>query len=150
MYKIGDYVIYQNGVGQIISINEEYAHLLTYPISQEIKVSTLDIIRKICSVDKINEVIERIAYIQTLQIPHEKWNYDIYHEAMSAYDELEWVKVIKSEYLRKKNKRIQNHEKQMAKQAKEFLYSEISLLKGVPYFQVEKYIYDYIHNDDWQ
>ena len=130
--------------------SEEYVHLLTYPISQEIKVSTLDIIRKICSVDKINEVIERIAYIQTLQIPHEKWNYDIYHEAMSAYDELEWVKVIKSEYLRKKNKRVQSHEKQMAKQAKEFLYSEISLLKGVPYSQVEKYIHDYIHNDDWQ
>ena len=74
---------------------------------------------------------------------------DIYCDAMNEYDEISWVKVIKSTYLRNKQKKAKDFEKRMAKEAKEFLYGEISILLNIPYKNVEKYIIEKVRNDEW-
>ena len=94
-------------------------------------------------------MIDRIAYICTFPIDNEKMRKDIYCDAMNEYDEISWVKVIKSTYLKNKQKKAKDFEKRMAKEAKEFLYGEISILLNIPYKNVEKYIIEKVRNDEW-
>ena len=46
------------------------------------------------------EIIERIPYILTIQAPNSKMRKELYQMALREYDEIAWVKVIKSSYLR--------------------------------------------------
>lgn len=150
MYKDNDYIIYDQGIGQIIDINQDTVSLLLIPTHQKIKKHISQIIRPICSVEKINEIIDRIAYTCTLQITSEKFREEIYQDAMKQYDELEWVKVIKSEYIRNKARKVKGFERKFAKEAKQYLYSEISILLNIEYNQVEQYIFDKIHEEEWE
>lgn len=150
MYKVDEYIIYQNGVGHIIEQNQDKMIILRYPNQERIEISLSQVIRRICDLKTIEEVVDRIAYTCTLSMLHERFRQDVYQEAMNSYDELEWIKVIKTEYVRSKMNKSQDFEKKFAKQAKYYLYSEISILLNISYDTVEKYIHDYIHNDIWE
>lgn len=149
MYKINEYVIYDDGIGQIDHIEDNKVFLLTYPENQKIEIDLSQVVRKICSKEVIEEVIERIAYTCTLQIINEKFRKEVYQDAMKQFDELEWIKVIKSEYIRHKASKAKDFEKMYAKQAKHYLYCEISILLGIDYNDVEQYIVDKIHEEQW-
>lgn len=148
MYSIYNDVITKKGIGKIIDVQDDY-HVELYHSHQQVRMSEDDIIREICSQEVIEEIIDRIAYICTFSIDNEKMREDIYCDAMNEYDEINWVKVIKSTYLRNKQKKAKDFEKRMAKEAKEFLYGEISILLNIPYKNVEKYIIEKVRNDEW-
>ena len=148
MFLMNNYVITKKGIGKIIDVQDDY-HVELYHSQQQIRLSEDDIIREICSQEVIEEMIDRIAYICTFPIDNEKMRKDIYCDAMNEYDEISWVKVIKSTYLRNKQKKAKDFEKRMAKEAKEFLYGEISILLNIPYKNVEKYIIEKVRNDEW-
>ena len=145
---MNNYVITKKGIGKIIDVQDDY-HVELYHSEQQIRISEDDIIREICSQEVIEEMIDRIAYICTFSIDNEKMRKDIYCDAMNEYDEISWVKVIKSTYLKNKQKKAKDFEKRMAKEAKEFLYGEISILLNIPYKNVEKYIIEKVRNDEW-
>ena len=71
----------------------------------ELKAS--DIVRKICSKDKIIEMIDRVGFITVIQAPNEKVRKEFYQQAMDKYDELEWIRVIKTAYLHGQDQRLQ-------------------------------------------
>ena len=148
MFLMNNYVITKKGIGKIIDVQDDY-HVELYHSQQQIRISEDDIIREICSQEVIEEMIDRIAYICTFSIDNEKMRKDIYCDAMNEYDEISWVKVIKSTYLKNKQKKAKDFEKRMAKEAKEFLYGEISILLNIPYKNVEKYIIEKVRNDEW-
>ena len=148
MFLMNNYVITKKGIGKIIDVQDDY-HVELYHSEQQIRISEDDIIREIFSQEVIEEMIDRIAYICTFSIDNEKMRKDIYCDAMNEYDEISWVKVIKSTYLRNKQKKAKDFEKRMAKEAKEFLYGEISILLNIPYKNVEKYIIEKVRNDEW-
>lgn len=148
MFLMNNYVITKKGIGKIIDVQDDY-HVELYHSQQQIRISEDDIIREIFSQEVIEEMIDRIAYICTFSIDNEKMRKDIYCDAMNEYDEISWVKVIKSTYLRNKQKKAKDFEKRMAKEAKEFLYGEISILLNIPYKNVEKYIIEKVRNDEW-
>ena len=148
MFLMNNYVITKKGIGKIIDVQDDY-HVELYHSEQEIRISEDDIIREIFSQEVIEEMIDRIAYICTFSIDNEKMRKDIYCDAMNEYDEISWVKVIKSTYLKNKQKKAKDFEKRMAKEAKEFLYGEISILLNIPYKNVEKYIIEKVRNDEW-
>ena len=148
MFLMNNYVITKKGIGKIIDVQDDY-HVELYHSQQQIRISEDDIIREIFSQEVIEEMIDRIAYICTFSIDNEKMRKDIYCDAMNEYDEISWVKVIKSTYLKNKQKKAKDFEKRMAKEAKEFLYGEISILLNIPYKNVEKYIIEKVRNDEW-
>lgn len=148
MFLMNNYVITKKGIGKIIDVQDDY-HVELYHSEQQIRISEDDIIREIFSQEVIEEMIDRIAYICTFSIDNEKMRKDIYCDAMNEYDEISWVKVIKSTYLKNKQKKAKDFEKRMAKEAKEFLYGEISILLNIPYKNVEKYIIEKVRNDEW-
>lgn len=101
-------------------------------------------IREISSRTDLEELIERMPYIRTIQAATSKGRKELYQMAMDEYDDVEWVKVIKSAYLRIQENRYEEYELEYAKRAKEFLYQEIAIRLAVPFEKVEDYLHDII------
>ncbi|MDD3138509.1 MAG: hypothetical protein PHX08_06010 [Lachnospiraceae bacterium] len=98
------------------------------------------VIREISSKEALQDIIERIPYIQTIQAPNSRIRKELYQMAMDQYDDLEWVKVIKSVYLRMQDKHYEEYEPAFMSKAKEFLYTEIAISFEIPLNQVENFI----------
>lgn len=110
----------------------------------EIKNTSDGYIREISSKTYLEELIDRMPYIRTIQATTSKGRKELYQMAMDEYDDVEWVKVIKSAYLRVQENRYEEYELEYAKKAKDFLYQEISLRLDVPFEKVEDYLHDII------
>ena len=68
---------------------------------------------------------------------------------MAEYDEISWIRIIKTIYIREKDHRLIPLELEYSKQAKEYFHSEVSILLNIDYKDVEKYISDKVSNDEW-
>lgn len=68
---------------------------------------------------------------------------------MDEYNEMKWVEIMKTEYLRRKRKKVHSFETEYANRARLFLYSEISILLDIGLKSVENYIKETIRNEQW-
>jgi len=156
MYEIGDYVINRRGgVWKITDTRCDtstgmpveyslFAHgnsdnVITLPVGGD------EIVRKIADKDAFSEAIERIPYIRTIQAPNDKIRRELYDEAMSKYDEIEWIKVIKTVYLRRQQKKLLPYETAYSAAAQGYLHGEASVLFDMPASSVEAYITGMVH-----
>jgi hypothetical protein len=152
VYEKGDYVICASGgVWRVIDTGSDKIHLGAHESGEEmiLAAENAEIIRKIVSKQEILDVIGRVGYIRTIQAPNEKFRRVLYEDAMAKYDELEWVKVIKSVYLRRQDGRLMSGESEYGEKAKTYLHSEISVLLGIPTDKVEKHIASVVSDDSW-
>jgi CarD family transcriptional regulator len=152
MYEIGDYVICRSGGVWRVTKIEGAACELTEHERGGVKVVTGDseeIVRRIIAKEEMLDLIGRVAFIRTIAAPNDKIRNELYLEAMSKFAEVEWVKVIKSAYLRREGRRILAAEMAYSEKAKEFLYGEISVLLAIPVQEVESYIASAIAADSW-
>ena len=101
---------------------------------------TEDIIRKISTKEALEELVERMPYIQTIQASNAKSRKELYELSMSEYDDLEWVKVIKSVYLRMEDHHYEDFEPEYAERAKHFLYGEFSIRFNIHFEEVESFL----------
>lgn len=99
-----------------------------------------DVIRQISSKEALEELIERMPYIQTIQAPNSKIRKEFYQTAMEEYEDLQWVRIIKSVYLRVEEKHYEAFEPDYAKKAKDYLYREIALVFEIPFEDVEQFL----------
>lgn len=97
-------------------------------------------VRVISTKEELEELLERIPYIQTIQAPNSKLRKELYQSAMNEYDDIEWVKVIKSVYIRMEDKCYEEYEPQYMKMAKQFLYGEIAIQFGLNFEEVESFV----------
>lgn len=67
-------------------------------------------VREISTREELEELIERMPYIQTIQAPNSKARKELYQLAMDEYDDVNQVKVIKSVYLRMEDHRYDEFE----------------------------------------
>lgn len=98
------------------------------------------VIREISTKEELLELIERIPYIQTIQAPNGKVRKELYELSMKKYDDVEWVKVIKSVYLRMEDRRYDDFEQEYMEKAKEYLYGEIAVRFELPADKVEQFV----------
>jgi CarD family transcriptional regulator len=151
MYEKEDYVICgSGGVWKIkdimtdASTHKRTEYLLSAyengGIEMIVPIDGEEIVRKITDEAAMTEAIQRIPYIRIIQAPNDKVRAELYEEAMSKYDEVEWLKVIKSVYLRGRQKGIKPFEVSCARKAKKYLHSEVSILLGIPFADVENFI----------
>ncbi len=151
VFNPGDYVICAGGgVWHVTDIEGDEIRLIEHGNGAEKRVSagTREIIRKIVSKKEILEAIDRIGFIPAIQAPNNKVRREFYDEAMAKYDEIEWIKVIKSVYLRKQAGHLMPSEATYGEKAEGFLHGEISVLLGIPINEVESYI-DSAVSDSW-
>lgn len=98
------------------------------------------IIREISTKEELEELIERMPYIQTIQAPNGKARRELYQLAMSEFDDLEWVRIIKSVYLRMEEKRYEDFEPEYLEKARKFLYGEIAVRFQISIEEVENFL----------
>lgn len=160
MFKINDYVIHSsNGVCRVIDIG----HLdisgigkdkLYYTLEAVYKKSNLVytpvdsnkvVMRKILSEDEAENLIDEIANIEILVAPNDKILDEMIRESMKNYDSREWVKIIKTLYL-KRQERIEQGKKNTAtnekyfSMAQDYLYGELSIALNRPKDSIEDII----------
>lgn len=102
------------------------------------------IIREVSTKEELSELMERMPYIQTIQAPNGKVRRELYELSMKKFDDVEWVKVIKSVYLRMEDRRYEDFEPGYMEKAKQFLYGEIAVCFEIPFEEVEQFVNDTI------
>jgi CarD family transcriptional regulator len=152
VYKPGDYVFCSfGGVWLVEGAGDETLNLKEHGSGNRKHVSghDNDIVRAVSSKEKVLDVIDRIGFIRTIRAPNDKIRREFYEEAMSKYDEFEWVKVIKSVYMRKQDGRLMRGEAEYAEKAKSYFHGEVSVVLGIPVDEVEEYISAAVSCDGW-
>lgn len=147
----GDYVVCRDvGVCRATAAPQD-AELVTvtpYLFPKEMKtIPTEAIVRPVMDRADAEEVIERVPYLQTIQAPKEKAYGELLQAAFAKYAPIEWVRIVKSAHIRQQHQRLSAFERPYADKAKEYLHSELSLVLGIPYDEVEAHIQRYIANE---
>ncbi|MCB6568066.1 hypothetical protein LI142_00970 [Eubacterium limosum] len=160
MYAAGDYIILEkDGIWQVSELEtdtksgEVLRYILKSPKepdnTKNIKADSKMLLRKVISKDDLTDILSRIPYIRTIQAPNNKIREELYETAMAAYDELEWIRVIKTAYLRKEEGKQMPFEEKYSRQAKDYFHLEVSVVMDIPFDQVEDYIASAIADDLW-
>lgn len=107
------------------------------------------VMRKISSAEEVEALLDEIPSIETMWIANEKKREEQYREVARKYDCREWVKIIKTIYLRKRSRRLEGKkityiDEKYMKMAEDNLYGEISIPLNITRDSVEKYIKDRI------
>lgn len=160
VFEIGEYVVCGNkGVCvveniatlDISGVDKERKYYILKPKYQSGSTvyvpvdSSKESIRRVLSSDEARKLIEAIPKLPLIEIPNDKLSEQTYKECMKTNSCEEWVRIIKTIYLRKQ-KRIQAGRKVTAVDARYFhmaeesLYGELAVALGLNRADVEAYI----------
>ena len=152
MYKIGDYVINKKDVCKIVDIKEKYMKDKDYYILESINDKSLKLkvpvdskyIREVISIDEVNNIINNIMNVECLDIGDKNIE-SIYKELLSNPTRENLIKIIKTAYLRNKNRvdakrKISDKDKNYFEQAEKYLYTEFSVVLGKSFSETKKYV----------
>ncbi len=160
MFNKGEYIIYgTSGVCQVEDITtmdmagvpRDRLYYVLYPTSQKGgKIYTpvdnqKTMMRRILNQEEAAKLIESIPRIEELWITNEKMREEKYKECMRTGDCREWIKIIKTLYMRKmersaQGKKITSTDERYLKMAEDYLYSELEIPLGIPKEEMEAYI----------
>lgn len=160
MFQIGEYIIYgANGVCKVkeignIKLGNHKSDKIFYTLEPVFcKGSTVYtpvdsdkvIMRELITNEEAEKLINEIPCIEFIWVADDKQREQIFKEAMRKYDCREWVKVIKTLYLRKQEriaegKKVTTIDEKYLHAAEESLYSELSLVLEIPKEKVQEYI----------
>ena len=166
MFQVGEYIVCDhNGVCQVLAITEMpelkkdvlyYQLEPVYSRGSRIFVpvdSNKLVMRRVFTEEEVETLLKEIPSIETIWISNEKKREEQYREVARKYDCREWVKIIKTIYLRKQNRRMEGKkityiDEKYMKLAEENLYGEISIPLKISPDRVEKFIWDRIENTE--
>lgn len=98
------------------------------------------------------ELIERMPYIPTIMIANDKCRLAAFQEMIQGADPVGWVKVIKTDYIRRNDKKAKKHpteiEEELANQAKTILYSYLAEALNIEQCELENFIVQHI-SESW-
>ena len=154
MFKINDYIVHDRDVCKIVDIKEKYFNNIDYyilnPISDEsLKISipvTNDKIRKLITKNELEKIIEKIPSINIIET-NNKLIENEYKELMNSGKHEDLIKIIKTTYLRNKeridnNKKIGDKDDNYFKLAEKYLYTEFMIVLNMSYEDTKKYVVD--------
>lgn len=160
MFETGDYVVYgHNGICQVMGvttmdmpgISKERLYYILCPEGQkEGKIFTpVDndkmVLRKVMKQEDAEKLIAEIPSIEILEVMDEKHREEQYKECIKSCECRELIRIIKTIYLRKQErlsqgKKVTAVDERYLKMAEDNLYSELSILLGVPKNKMVEYI----------
>lgn len=103
------------------------------------------LMRPVMSGEEAEQFIDKIPMVDVLWIGNEKMREERYKKAMLTCEPVEWVKIIKTLYLRKEDrmrqgKKITATDDRYLKLAEDSLYSELGFALGKDKSEMEEYI----------
>lgn len=160
MFEAGEYIVYGNtGVCKVEEITkmtvpgsdadrlyytlepvyDKGCRLFTPVDNQKVKM------RPVLTKKEADELIGKIKEIDLLWVNDEKNREQIYKEAIRTCNCEEWVRIIKTLYLRKREriaagKKVTSSDARYLHLAQESLYGELSIVMGIPKDQMEDFI----------
>lgn len=160
MFETGDYVVYgHNGICQVMGvttmdmpgISRDRLYYILCPEGQkEGKIFTpVDndkmVLRKVMKQEEAEKLIAEIPSIEILEVMDEKRREEQYKECIKSCECRELIRIIKTIYLRKQErlsqgKKVTAVDERYLKMAEDNLYSELSILLGVPKNKMVEYI----------
>lgn len=158
MFNVGDYVVYGNtGVCKIEDIgplpigSEDKDYYTLVPVyGRNSKLYTaVDsdkvVIRRTMTKEESGNLIDEMEEIETLSICDEKRREEIYKETMKTCDCREWVRMIKTLYLRKmerlsRGKKVTSSDERYLSMAEDNLYGELAFSLDIPREKVGEFI----------
>lgn len=152
MYKTGDYIIYRKDVCKITEIKEKLYHNQDYYKLTPINDTSLKLvipinnkfIRPLINQAKIDSIIANIPNIKALET-NDKYIEQEYKRLMSSGSHEDLIKIIKTTYLRNKerldnNKKTTDKDNNYFKQAEKYLYTEFSVVMNISYEEAKEYV----------
>ena len=160
MFEKGEYIVYgTSGVCQVEDITtmdmkgvpRDSLFYVLNPSSQKGgKIFTpvdngKTYMRPVLTQEEASKLIDEIPKIEELWIANEKLRENQYKECMKSCDCKEWIKIIKTLYLRKRTrsaqgKKITSTDEKYLRMAEDYLYSELEIPLGIPKEKMEEYI----------
>lgn len=159
MFEVGEYVVYgSKGVCRIedithIEISGADKNRLYYvltPIDSGGKIyaptdNQKITMRKVITREEADRLIKEMPEIEVLWFADDKQREAKYKEVMRTCDYRSWVSIVKTLYLRKKErtaqgKKVTSLDEKYMRVAENELYSELSLSLGIPKEEMEIYI----------
>lgn len=160
MFEKGDFIVYgSNGVCEvkdITTINMEGVskdrlyYILSPRHRKDSKIFTpvdseKTVMRAVLTKEEADELINGIPEIEELWVSNDKMREEKNKETMRSCDCRDWIKIIKTLYLRKQEriaqgKKTTTMDEKYLRLAEENLYSELSLVLDIPKEDMEEYI----------
>lgn len=160
MFEKGEYIVYgTSGVCKIEDIttmnlegiSKEKLFYMLSPLCQNGgRIFTpvdnqKTLMRPILSQEEANDLIKDIPRIEGLWIVNDKQREEAYRECMRGCDCRGWIRIIKTLYLRKRERSAQGKkatatDEKYLKLAEDYLYSELSIPLEIPKERMEAYI----------
>lgn len=160
MFKVGDYVVYNNSVCKIIEIRKKRYNNLDYYFMHSIDDNSLNIeipinnklIRKVITKEQALELINKIPSINTLE-DSGKMMENSYKLLMKGNQMEDLIKIIKTTYLRndyriKNGKRVSEKDSIYFNMAEKRLYNELSISLNLSFNETKEYIINKLNNVD--
>lgn len=158
MFKVNDYVVYKKDVCQISEIKEKCFNNIDYYILRPVSDQTLTIsvptdnktIRDLISKKELETIIQDIPNIKIIESNNKLIEND-YKQLMSTGNHEDLIKIIKTTFLRNKertdnNKKIGDKDDNYFKLAEKYLYTEFMIVLGMSYDETKKYVSDKVAN----
>lgn len=160
MFEVGENVVYgSKGICRILDIthidisgaDKDRLYYVLAPIgdtNSKIYAPTDNqkiTMRKVISKEEADRLINELPDIELLWVADDKQREAKYKEVMRTCDYRAWVSIVKTLYMRKKErtaqgKKITSLDERYMKAAENELYGELSLTLGVPRDELESYI----------
>lgn len=160
MYKAGDYLVFKNDVCVVSEIKKNHIGGKDYYILKPVydQSLTLEIptdnknglLRDVISKQDAEELIKKIPSIEVIST-NDKMIENIYKELLKNSNMEDFVKIIKTTYLRNKE-RLDNRKKvgeidnAYFNKAEKLLYTELSISLGKSYDETKEYIFEKMQN----
>lgn len=152
MYKVNDLLVYKKDVCLVKEIKQKYIKDTDYYVLSLINDKSLKLqipvtssaIRSLITKEEIDKIISYIPNIEVIKSDTKKLEND-YKELMQKGTHEDLIKIIKTTYLRNKE-RLDNNKKTTDKdnyyfnQAETYLYNEFSVVLGLTYEETKAYI----------
>ena len=152
MYNIGDYVVYLKDVCKILDIKKKYMNDTDYYILSPVNDNSLKLnipvnnhsIRNLITIEKINEIINNILNIKTIEYDDK----NIEQEYKKLLNNASWedlITIIKTTYKRNQarvdnKKKISDKDKNYFELAEIYLYTEFSIVLNMSFEETKEYI----------
>lgn len=152
MFKIGDYIVYKKDVCllkdiQMKKFNNRDYYLLEPIGDPSLKLDVLvdsPLIRSVISKEEVDSIINEIPNIDVIESDDKNIEF-LYKKLLDSNDHYDLIKIIKTTYLRNKNrldsnKKISEKDNTYFELAEKYLYNEFSIALNKSFSETKEYV----------
>ena len=151
MFKVDEYVVYKNNVCKVKEVNTKNGYYTLAPIEDEsliikVLIDNNKTLRKLISKKELEKIISEIPNIPLIE-DNDRLIENDYKELMRSGTYEDYVKIIKTTYLRNKqridaNKKVGDKDKHYLQEAEKSFYDEFAVVLGKTFEETKKYVED--------